>query len=71
VFAVNGAVRLAYDDLGPPRRRADPDADGLAASRFWWPPGLLTALQAEDFRPVVFDRDLSSRSARARLSTSR
>jgi len=55
VFAVNGAVRLAYDDLGPPGGAPMLMLMGLAASRFWWPPGLLTALQAEGFRPVVLD----------------
>ena len=44
-FAVNGDVRLAYDDLGPPG--ADPllMLMGLGASRFWWPPGLVRYLR--------------------------
>jgi pimeloyl-ACP methyl ester carboxylesterase len=52
---MNGAVRLAYDDLGPPGGAPILMLMGLAASRFWWPPGLLAALQAEGFRPVVLD----------------
>jgi pimeloyl-ACP methyl ester carboxylesterase len=64
VFAVNGAVRLAYDDLGPPGGEPILMLMGLAASRFWWPPGLLTALQAEGFRPIVFDLRDSGESTR-------
>jgi pimeloyl-ACP methyl ester carboxylesterase len=36
VFAINGAVRLAYDDLGPPGGEPILMPMGLAASRFWW-----------------------------------
>ena len=28
---------------------------GMAASRFWWPQGLLQCLQEQGFRPIVFD----------------
>jgi pimeloyl-ACP methyl ester carboxylesterase len=28
---------------------------GMSASRFWWPPGLLTAVQADGFRPIIID----------------
>jgi pimeloyl-ACP methyl ester carboxylesterase len=54
-FAVNGAVRLAYDDLGP--INGDPllMIMGTGASRFWWPQGLLKCLQEHGFRPAVFD----------------
>jgi pimeloyl-ACP methyl ester carboxylesterase len=54
-FAVNGAVRLAYDDLGP--INGDPllMIMGTGASRFWWPQGLLTCLQEHGFQPAVFD----------------
>src|SRR6266536_1923535 len=53
--AFNGAVRLAYDDLGP--AAGDPllMIMGLGASRFWWPRGLLQCLQEQGFRPAVFD----------------
>jgi pimeloyl-ACP methyl ester carboxylesterase len=54
-FTVNGAVRLAYDDLGP--ATGDPllMIMGLGASRFWWPQGLLQCLQNQGFRPAVVD----------------
>jgi pimeloyl-ACP methyl ester carboxylesterase len=65
VFAVNGTTRLAYDDLGPPGGEPILMLMGLAASRYWWPPGLLTALQAEGFRPVVLDLRDSGQSTRA------
>jgi len=53
--ALNGSVRLAYDDLGP--AVADPllMIMGLGASRFWWPQGLIGCLQERGFRPAVFD----------------
>jgi pimeloyl-ACP methyl ester carboxylesterase len=54
-FAANGAVRLAYDDLG----LIDGDPllmiMGTGVSRFWWPRGLLKCLQEQGFRPAVFD----------------
>jgi pimeloyl-ACP methyl ester carboxylesterase len=54
-FAVNGSVRLAYDDLGP--IEGDPllMIMGTGASRFWWPRGLVPCLQEHGFRPAVFD----------------
>jgi pimeloyl-ACP methyl ester carboxylesterase len=54
-FAANGAVRLAYDDLGP--INGDPllMIMGTGVSRFWWPQGLLKCLQEHGFRPAVFD----------------
>jgi pimeloyl-ACP methyl ester carboxylesterase len=54
-FAVNGAVRLAYDDLGPVNGDPLLMIMGTGASRFWWPQGLLTLLQEHGFRPAVFD----------------
>ena len=53
-FASNGAVRLAYDDLGPVGGEPLLMISGLV-SRFWWPPGLLHCLQQQGFRPAVFD----------------
>ncbi|GIJ61101.1 alpha/beta fold hydrolase [Virgisporangium aurantiacum] len=54
-FAVNGGVRLAYDDPGP--GTGDPllMIMGTGASRFWWPQGLLQCLREHGFRPAVFD----------------
>src|SRR5690242_18089219 len=50
-FAINGAVRLAYDDLGPPAGDPLLMIMGMGASRFWWPQGLLQCLQEHGFRP--------------------
>jgi pimeloyl-ACP methyl ester carboxylesterase len=55
MFAVNGDVKLAFDDLGPATGRPLLMIMGMAASRFWWPPGLLAAFQADGFRPIVID----------------
>ena len=54
-FAVNGDVRLAYDDPGPPGGDPLLMIIGLGASRFWWPPGLLDCLREHGFRPAVMD----------------
>jgi pimeloyl-ACP methyl ester carboxylesterase len=44
-FAVNGDVRLAYDDPGPPVGEPLILIMGLGASRFWWPADLIGMLQ--------------------------
>jgi pimeloyl-ACP methyl ester carboxylesterase len=54
-FALNGSVRLAYDDLGPVAGDPLLMIMGLGASRFWWPQGLIECLQERRFRPAVFD----------------
>jgi|tagenome__1003787_1003787.scaffolds.fasta_scaffold20987752_7 pimeloyl-ACP methyl ester carboxylesterase len=54
-FACNGQVRLAYEDLGPPRGEPLLMIMGLGASRNWWPQGLIECLQDQGFRPAVFD----------------
>ncbi|MEU7180221.1 MULTISPECIES: alpha/beta fold hydrolase [Streptomyces] len=55
-FARNGAVRLALTDHGG--TGGDPLllVMGLAASRFWWPQGLLDALVDRGFHVVVYDQ---------------
>jgi pimeloyl-ACP methyl ester carboxylesterase len=53
-FASNGAVRLAFEDLGPAGGEPLLMITGLV-SRFWWPQGLLQCLQEHGFRPAVFD----------------
>ena len=63
-FASNGAVRLAYDDLGPAGGEPLLMLMGLALSRFWWPPGLLQCLQQHGFRPAVCDLRDSGESTR-------
>jgi pimeloyl-ACP methyl ester carboxylesterase len=54
-FAFNGAVRLAYEDLGPAAGDPVLMIMGAGGSRFWWPRGLLECLQEQGFRPAVFD----------------
>jgi pimeloyl-ACP methyl ester carboxylesterase len=63
-FATNSDVRLAYDDLGPVGGDPLLMIMGLAASRFWWPQGLLESLQDHGFRPAVFDLRDSGESTR-------
>src|ERR1700722_5342671 len=53
--ALNGAVRIAYEDLGG--AGGDPLllVMGLGASRFWWPEGFTTTLISRNFHVVAFD----------------
>jgi pimeloyl-ACP methyl ester carboxylesterase len=53
--AVHGAVRIAYEDLGPPGGDPLLMLMGLGASPFWWPRGLIECLQQHGFRPAVLD----------------
>jgi pimeloyl-ACP methyl ester carboxylesterase len=69
-FASNGAVRLAYDDLGPAAGEPLLMILGVGASRFWWPHGLLVYLQEHGFRPAVVDlRDCGESTHLAKGST--
>ena len=69
-FASNGAVRLAYDDLGPAGGEPLLMIMGIGLSRFWWPQGLLQCLQDHGFRPAVFDlRDSGESTHMIRQST--
>ena len=54
-YALNGAVRIAYEDVGG--AGGDPLllVMGLGASRFWWPRGLTTTLISRNFHVVTFD----------------
>jgi pimeloyl-ACP methyl ester carboxylesterase len=54
-YALNGAVRIAYEDLGG--AGGDPLllVMGLGASRFWWPEGFITTLISRNFHVVTFD----------------
>jgi|tagenome__1003787_1003787.scaffolds.fasta_scaffold20678368_1 pimeloyl-ACP methyl ester carboxylesterase len=54
-FAVNGDVRLAYDDPGPPVGEPLILIMGVGAFRFWWPAALIGVLQQRGFHVVVFD----------------
>jgi len=54
-YALNGDVRIAYEDSGG--RGGDPLllVMGLGASRFWWPQGFTAALISRNFHVVTFD----------------
>lgn len=54
-YAMNGDVRIAYEDLGG--AGGDPLllVMGLGASRFWWPRGFTTVLISRNFHVVSFD----------------
>jgi pimeloyl-ACP methyl ester carboxylesterase len=54
-YALNGDVRIAYEDAGG--RGGDPLllVMGLGTSRFWWPQGFTTALISRNFHVVAFD----------------
>jgi pimeloyl-ACP methyl ester carboxylesterase len=54
-YALNGAVQIAYEDLGG--AGGDPLllVMGLGASRFWWPEGFTTTLISRNFHVVTFD----------------
>jgi pimeloyl-ACP methyl ester carboxylesterase len=54
-YALNGDVRIAYEDAGG--RGGDPLllVMGLGASRSWWPHGFTAALISRNFHVVTFD----------------
>jgi pimeloyl-ACP methyl ester carboxylesterase len=55
-YAHNGAVRIAYEDLGG--AGGDPLllVMGLGVSRFWWPAGLVAELAGRGFHVVAYDQ---------------
>lgn len=55
-YTHNGDVRIAFDDLGG--RGGDPLllVMGLAASRMWWPDGLVEELVRRGFHVVAYDQ---------------
>ena len=63
-FAFNGDTKIAYRDYGPATGKPILLVTGLGAQLTLWPQFLIDDLQANGFRPIVFDnRDvgLSSR----------
>ncbi|GAA4206551.1 alpha/beta hydrolase [Actinocatenispora rupis] len=62
--ARNGAVELAYEDLGGAGGAPLLLAMGLGTSRFWWPDGLVTELIAHGFHVVSYDERDSGESTR-------
>lgn len=55
-YAVNGQVRIAFEDLGG--AGGDPLLliMGLAVSRFWWPDALVTEFLSRGFHVVSYDQ---------------
>ncbi|NMH81823.1 alpha/beta fold hydrolase [Pseudonocardia xinjiangensis] len=64
MFARNGDVEIAYEDLGG--AGGDPLllVMGLGASRFWWPPGFSHALVGAGFHVVAYDHRDAGESSR-------
>ncbi|WP_433282881.1 alpha/beta fold hydrolase [Pseudonocardia xinjiangensis] len=64
MFARNGGVEIAYEDLGG--AGGDPLllVMGLGASRFWWPPGFADALVGAGFHVVAYDHRDAGESSR-------
>jgi pimeloyl-ACP methyl ester carboxylesterase len=64
-YAVNGDVRIAWDELVE-SRGGEPLVlvMGLGTSRFWWPAGLCRAFAAEGFHVVRYDQRDAGQSTR-------
>jgi len=64
MFARNGAIDIAYEDLGG--AGGDPLLliMGLGVSRFWWPEGFVRALTDEGFHVVAYDQRDAGESTR-------
>ena len=63
-YTSNGSVTIAYEDHGG--HGGDPLLliMGLAASRFWWPPGLIAMLVEHGFHVATYDHRDSGESSR-------
>jgi pimeloyl-ACP methyl ester carboxylesterase len=61
-YARNGAIQIAFDDLGGVGGDPLLLVMGLGASRFWWPHGLVGALVRCGFHVVAFDQRDSGES---------
>jgi pimeloyl-ACP methyl ester carboxylesterase len=55
-YAHNGAVRIAYEDLGGAGGHPLLLVMGLGVSRAWWPAGFVSALVREGFHVVAYDQ---------------
>ncbi|GAA1841322.1 alpha/beta hydrolase [Pseudonocardia ailaonensis] len=62
MYASNGAVEIAYDDLGGAGGEPLLLVMGLGASRVWWPAGFVSALVAGGFHVVAYDQRDSGES---------
>jgi len=63
-YASNGAVRIAYEDLGGAGGEPLLLIMGLGVSRFWWPDSLVGALIERGFHVAAFDQRDAGESAR-------
>ncbi|GIG64509.1 alpha/beta fold hydrolase [Phytomonospora endophytica] len=63
-YTTSGTMTIAYEDHGG--KGGDPLLliMGLAASRFWWPPGLIDDLVAAGFHVATYDHRDSGESSR-------
>ena len=55
-YARNGEVRIGFTDLGGAGGEPLLLIMGLAASRFWWPPGLVDELVRRGFHVAAYDQ---------------
>jgi len=55
-YAVNGQVRIAFEDLGGAGGAPLLLVMGLAVSRFWWPDALVSEFVRRGFHVVAFDQ---------------
>jgi len=55
-YAVNGQVRIAYEDLGGTGGAPLLLIMGLAVSRFWWPDALVSEFVRRGFHVVAYDQ---------------
>jgi pimeloyl-ACP methyl ester carboxylesterase len=53
-YALNGDIRIAYEDVGGVGGDPLLLVMGLGASRFWWPQGFTAALVSRNFHVVTF-----------------
>ena len=63
-FAVNGPVRIAYEELGGAGGEPLLLVTGLGVSRLWWPSGFVAALIERGFQVASFDQRDSGESTR-------
>ena len=54
-FADNNSINIAYRDYGPENAKPILLVTGLGAQLTLWPEFLIKDLQANNFRPIVFD----------------
>jgi pimeloyl-ACP methyl ester carboxylesterase len=63
-YARNGAVEIAYEDLGGSGGEPLLLIMGMAVSRFWWPAGFARTLIEHGFHVVAYDQRDSGQSTR-------